>query len=128
VEDGSVVAVQRSCNVVVINGDEAWTVYLHIDPNASLRSGQTVTPRTPLGTLMRQTGKNLPCRQQSDTPHVHLALAIPSGNSATYVSWLGRSFCGHNLVKVGNSNRTILLDGLTTSTQETFTVPGCWTG
>jgi hypothetical protein len=128
VEDGAVLAVWRRCNVVVVDGDEAWTVYVHVDPASRLRRGQVVTPMTPLGTVISQTGDNLPCGQSSDIPHVHLALAIPSpaDNTARYVSWAGKSFCGHSIVS--RSNNTVLLNGLTTAKQEKFTVPGCWTG
>jgi hypothetical protein len=38
---------------------------------------------------------------------------------------LGEAFCGHDVVKLNNNLKNIILDGLTQTKGQVFTVPAC---
>lgn len=130
VEDGVVKAIQKRCNVVIVDGGDGqggggavWSVYVHIVPAPALRTGQVISASTRLGTMMPVVAKP-PCGQVYPVEHVHLAMAIPtSANSAGYTSLGTQSFCGHRLIQRNASNTDLYLDGLTVQRREVFTVP-----
>jgi hypothetical protein len=93
---GFVRAVQRSCNAVLIDHLNGWSVlYLHLDADRIwVPSGDSVQAGTPIGVpTTRVSG----CGQDSGYQHVHFALLY----QGKYVSMKGRKLCGRQVLDNG---------------------------
>jgi murein DD-endopeptidase MepM/ murein hydrolase activator NlpD len=115
---GTVLAVQPSCNAVLIDyGDGWWSIYLHLT-DIQVAHSQMVTTATPIGKpTMNVSG----CDQMSSFQHVHFAFL----KNGSYVSMVGMVLCGHTVGTDGN------VQGLTSALPNdgaTFTVPNTCPG
>lgn len=130
IEDGVIAAINRKCRVVILDGGDGLSVYVHVVPDAALRTGQAVLPSARLGTMMPKT--RVPCSEVYPYEHVHLGMAkvtsvktigAVTATTASYISLTTQSFCGHTVAALNGSSTNILLDGLTTRASEQFAVP-----
>jgi outer membrane protein assembly factor BamB len=123
---GTVLAVWAKCHVVLIDyGNGWWSIYLHL-ANISVSSGDSVTVNTKIGTPTTNVQSNTTCgNEQSSAEHVHFAFLNGSGRNGSYVPMLGRTLCGHSVVEQNNDPTDIILQGLTQTKDQVFTVPQC---
>jgi len=123
---GTVLAVWAKCHVALIDyGNGWWSIYLHLT-NISVSSGDSVTVNTKIGYPTTNVQPNNTCgNENSSAEHVHFALLNGSGRSGSYVPTLGRVLCGHSVVEQNNDPTNIILQGLTQTKDQVFTVPQC---
>lgn len=121
---GTVLAVQKRCHIVIIDhGNGWWAVYLHI-AQIKVTSGASVTVNTTIG--FPNTKEPLACGETSTGPHVHVALInATSATTGNYVTLQNRILCSHQVVELNNDLTDIILQGLTQSKGQVFTVPSC---
>ena len=126
---GTVLAVWAECHVVLIDyGSGWWAIYLHLT-NIQVTSGTSVAVNTIIGYPTTKIKENSKCgNEQSSTEHVHFAFLNGSGTTGTYVSMLGRTLCGHAVVEQNGHPKNIILQGLTQTKDQVFTIPSCLQG
>ncbi|HEY7832488.1 MAG TPA: peptidoglycan DD-metalloendopeptidase family protein [Ktedonobacterales bacterium] len=93
---GKVLAVQASCNAVLIDyGSGWWGIYLHLDSSRIwVAAGDTVAAGTPIGVpTVNVSG----CGQNTSFQHVHFAFL----HNGQYVSMRGMQLCGHAVTDDG---------------------------
>jgi outer membrane protein assembly factor BamB len=124
--NGTVLAVWAQCHLALIDyGNGWWAIYLHL-ANILVSSGDSVTANTMIGYPTTNVMPSITCgRETSDAEHVHFALLNGSGVTGAYVSMLGTKLCGHTVAEVNNDPTDIILQGLTTTKDQVFTVPQC---
>lgn len=124
---GTVLAVWGICQLVLIDHNNGWwSMYLHL-ANIQVVSGNTVNPGTILGYPTTNKPPRVCGSVESTAQHVHFVLLNGSGTTGTYVSSLGKVFCGHQVVELNNDPTDIILQGLTQTKDQVFTVPACFT-
>lgn len=122
---GVVLAVWRACQVVLIDhGGGLWAIYVH-QTDIAVQSGQKVTGDTKIGysttVLPRDNSR---CGLHTDAEHVHIALLKGgSGQAGSYESPVGESFCGHKVARLSQGGDQVILQGLTTTPGQQFSVP-----
>jgi hypothetical protein len=91
----------------------------------AVQSGQKVTGDTTIGysttVLPRDNSR---CGLHTDAEHVHIALLKGgSGQAGSYESPVGESFCGHKVARLSQGGDQVILQGLTTTPGQQFSVP-----
>jgi outer membrane protein assembly factor BamB len=106
-----------SSSIMAMGGAE----YVHL-ANIQVSSGQHVDVNTLLGYPNTQ---NLHCGETSTAEHVHLTILNGSGKTGTYITLQNHELCGHQVVELKNDPTNIILQGLTQTAGQPFTVPAC---
>jgi hypothetical protein len=122
---GVVLAVWKACQVVLIDhGGGLWGIYLH-QAKIAVTSGNKVSGDTVIGysTTVKPSGGASCGKVTSDAEHVHVALLKGAGQKGSYITLLGQSLCGHKVVRLNQDNTDIILQGLTQTQGQQFSVP-----
>jgi hypothetical protein len=127
---GTVISAWPQCHTVVVDHStvesRVWVEYLHL--SVEVTTGQAVTRDTVLGHTTTNVATGEPCREKSEgangqpVEHVHFAFLTGSGTTGSYISMVGRTFCGRYTVSASAGGA---IGGLASAPGQAFPVPDC---